>query len=198
MIELLTSKYAFAFLAFAFVLIGYIPYVVSTLRGITRPHILTWSLWGLLNGIGCAAQLSAGGGLGSVATGGSFAFCVIIAVLAYRQNLVRITQGDWILFGAGLLAVPLWFMIESPILAVIWISIIDFVAFLPTIRKSYHHPVQEKVFAFSVSTLKFIVSLFALESYSLVTYLYPASLVVTNSSFIAMVLWRRRVLARSQ
>jgi len=44
--------------------------------------------------------------------------------------------------------------------------------------------------------LKFVLAIIALENYSLVTWLYPASLVFTNLFFVIMLVVRRRQIPR--
>jgi uncharacterized membrane protein len=44
---------------------------------------------------------------------------------------------------------------------------------------------------FALSAISFGISLFALQSVNMTTVLYPASLVVTNTVFVAMVMIRR-------
>jgi cytochrome c-type biogenesis protein CcmH/NrfF len=46
--------------------------------------------------------------------------------------------------------------------------------------------------------LKFVPSLFALDSYSIATWLYPATLVVVNGFVAALLVSRRRHLRRKQ
>ncbi|MBS3070323.1 hypothetical protein J4220_02340, partial [Candidatus Micrarchaeota archaeon] len=56
----------------------------------------------------------------------------------------------------------------------------------------YRKPFEENATAFALNSLKFIVGLAALETYALATWLYPASLVLTNGAFALMLLLRRR------
>ena len=76
------------------------------------------------------------------------------------------------------------------------ISVIDALGFYPTFRKSYHKPWEEFLTHYSLASIKFLLSLFALEQFNLTTTLYPASLIFMNAAFLAMTLWRRRVLPR--
>ena len=75
------------------------------------------------------------------------------------------------------------------------ITVIDALGFVPTFRKSYSRPFEETAVTYAISGLKFVVAILALENLSLVTWLYPASLVLMNGLFVGMVLTRRRQLS---
>ena len=70
----------------------------------------------------------------------------------------------------------------------------DACGFIPTFRKAFHKPHEETLMEYALSVVKFTIALFALESFNLTTWLYPASLVLTNGLFVAMLLGRRRSL----
>ena len=95
------------------------------------------------------------------------------------------------MFGAGIVLI-LWFGVQQPLLSIIMVVIIDALGFFPTFRKSFHKPHEETLITFMFSSLKFVIGLFALESYSLITWLYPTYLVFANGIFVLMLIIRRR------
>lgn len=76
----------------------------------------------------------------------------------------------------------------------ILITVIDTLGFAPTFRKAYHKPQEETLITFALSAVKFVISIVALSNYSTVTVLYPASLVLMNGLFVAMLIIRRKQL----
>jgi hypothetical protein len=74
--------------------------------------------------------------------------------------------------------------------------LIDIFAFIPTFRKSFTKPEQETATTYALDALKFFLSILALEAFTPVTYLYPAAIVLLDSSFVAMLLIRRRQLKK--
>jgi hypothetical protein len=88
----------------------------------------------------------------------------------------------------------LWHFTDDPLNAVFVITAVEIFAFYPTFRKSWFKPHQELAFAYIMDALKYVVSFWAMESYSLTALLYPVFIVALQSVFIAMLLWRRRVL----
>ena len=75
------------------------------------------------------------------------------------------------------------------------VTLIDVLAFVPTFRKSWRRPEQESVFTFALGSLKFLLGIAALPEQSIISSLYPWSIVITNSIFVLMVIFRRHQLA---
>ena len=170
---------------------GYTFYIKGILKGEVKPHAFTWSVWGILTLIAFIAQLVDGGGPGAWVTGATALMSFIFAIVGLgASSRTYIQKSDWLLFIFTLLAIPVWFITENPLWAIVLITIIDAVAFAPTFRKAFHHPETENTWTYFLSGTKFIVGIAALESFTTTTVLYPASLVLANYAFVAMVLWR--------
>lgn len=174
--------------------IGYAPYFRDIFKGKTKPHAFSWLVWGVLTGIAFVGQVVSGGGAGAWVTGFTAVICLAIFSLALSKGKKDFPFVDWMsLVGAGF-ALLLWFLTEDPLAAVILVSVIDALGFIPTYRKSYARPSEETLFTYNMSSLKFVVGLFALGSYSLVTVLYPLSLIVSNTAFVILLITRRKQL----
>ena len=171
----------------------YIPYALDMKRGHTRPHVFSWIIWGLVNIIVFAAQLSDGAGPGAWATGFLALADLLIAAVAVKRSENKITRSDWVAFIAGLLAIPFWYFTGEALLAVIFAIIVDAFAYYPTFRKSFAKPHEETLSTYVIYSLTFFLALFALERVTWVTALFPLYMVAINLLFVFMVLWRRRV-----
>ncbi len=84
-------------------------------------------------------------------------------------------------------------MTDSALNAVILLTIIDTLGFVPTFKKAYYYPFEEKLSFFIIMIVKDIFTIIALEEYSLTTLLFPITLDVTSIAFIVMVFIRRKV-----
>ena len=174
--------------------VGFAPYIKNTLAGKTKPHAFSWLIWGVLEATGFLAQLSKGGGAGAWVTGASAAMVFFIAGIALYRRETEINIIDWLAFFGGLLGIILWVITKNPLTAVILVVISDALAFVPTFRKSYYHPEQETLFEYICTATKYFISLFALEALNLTTWLYPASMIVTNLSLVTMSVFRKNKL----
>ena len=181
-----TVKSLLGSLAVIISLVGYIPYFRDIWKGKTKPHAFSWLVWGTLAVIAFGGQMLEGAGPGAWVTAVSAASAFVVFSIALKKGEVDITTTDWLsLFGAGL-AMLLWAVSNEPLLAIILVIIIDFLGFLPTIRKSYKHPHQETLISYFLAGLKFVIALIALDNYSLVTWLYPGYLVIVNGLFVLL------------
>jgi hypothetical protein len=182
-------------LATAIALISYIPYFRDIFAGKTKPHAFSWFIWGLLTAIGFFGQVADNAGPGAWVTGFTALICFGIAVTALLKGQKdTIVLVDWLsLVGAGV-ALSFWYLTKGPLLSVILITLIDALGFFPTFRKSFYKPQEETKITYFLSGLKFVVALFALQNFSIITTLYPISLVVMNWLFVVMVTVRKRQL----
>ena len=177
-------------------LIGYVPYFRTIFNGKTKPHAFTWLVWGILTAIAFGGQLVGKGGPGTWVTGFTALVSFTIFVLALVKGKRDFPLADWLCLGGCTIGLVLWAITGDPLAAIILITVIDMLAFTPTFRKSYSKPYSEPAFTYTLSGLKFLVSLFALHQLSTVTVLYPASLVLTNVLFVVLVLVQRKRLAQ--
>lgn len=185
----------FGIAAVAVGVIGQGIYIRSILRGETKPHLFTWLVWTTLGAIGFAAMIHDNAGPAAWALGATFLLCLSTALLSLKYGEKSYTRGDKISLIASFSAIIPWLLTDDPLGSVILISIIDGVAFYPTIRKSWNKPGEESLFAYNLGSLKFGLSVLAISNFTLTNALYPATIVFLNTAFVAMCLIRRRQLA---
>lgn len=188
-------KLAVALVSIVITLIGYFYYFRDIFAGKTKPHAFSWLVWASLTAIAFAGQLSDGGGAGAWVTGVTAAISFVIFALAITKGEKNVTKSDRFNLLGALFALVLWFVTSDPLLSIILITVVDFLGFMPTIRKSYHKPREETLIHYVLAGLKFALAIVALEHYSVVTWLYPASLVAANLFFVLLLVTRRRKIA---
>lgn len=173
---------------------AHIPYLMETIKGTNKPHIFTWIIWTMLTFIALAAQISGGAGAGAWVTGATGLICVLITAAAIKNGDKHITRSDWIMFLAGLSAIPVWATTSDPLLAVIIVTAIDVSAVYPTFRKAWRKPFEENSFMYGFNLPRHICSIASIRSLSMVTALYPAALLVMNLVMYIMLKMRRKIL----
>jgi hypothetical protein len=172
--------------------VSYIPYFKNLLSGKTKPHAFSWLVWGILNAIAFSGQIHDKGGAGAWSVGLTATVMFVIFAISLRKGEKDIRPFDWFcLVGAVVSLIP-WLLTKDPLISVILITVIDALGFLPTVRKSFNKPHQETLITFAMSTVKYSLVVIALQHYSLVTTLFPLSLVIMNGLFVAMLIIRRR------
>lgn len=183
-------------LAVVIAFIGYFFYIRDIVRGKTKPHAFSWLMWGLLEAVAFFAQIAKDGGAGSWVTGAGALIAIGVSIVGFVQKEKDIKFVDWLALSGGLIGIVLWQVTSNPLLAVISVTVADAVAFVPTFRKGYHKPQEETLIEYALSSVKWGIGIFALQSLNLTTWLYPASLIITNGSFVVMAAIRRRQLQK--
>lgn len=172
--------------------VAFVPYIKSILHGITKPHAFSWVIWAACTFIVFLAQLADKGGVGAWPIGISGLITIYVAILCYSKKLdSSITRGDWLFFILAMLCIPLWYFTSKPLWAVIILTFIDLLGFAPTFRKSFINPFSEQLTFFALMAARNLISIMALENFSLTTVLFPAATAMACLLFITMVIMRR-------
>jgi len=181
-------------IAIALTFIAFYPYIHSILKGKTKPHVFSWVIWGSTTFVVFLAQLADKGGAGAWPIGVSGVITIYVAVLAYiKKSDITITRTDWLFFIAAMTSLPLWYLTSDPLSAVVILTAVDLFGFVPTFRKAYASPFEEKLTFFVLVAVRNLIAILALAHYSLTTLLFPAVTAVACLVFIVMVMYRRRL-----
>lgn len=194
MIELLLTKELLASIAVILTLVGYAQYFRNIFAGKTKPHMFSWIIWATLTAIAYFAQISDNAGPGAWVTGLTALISFIIVGLAFFKGEKTVTKSDWATFLAAASAIPVWLITDNPLWSVIIITVIDALGFYPTYRKSWMKPYEETAFHYVMAAIKFLLAVVALENFTVITALYPISLVIMNGVFVALLITRRTAL----
>ena len=173
-------------------LLGFLPYIITTLQGKNRPNRASWWIWGIL-GVILGFSYYYSGATTTIWVPICYAICQLItAVLSLKYG-----EGGWsrldklCLVGAGI-SLLLWWIFNSPTLALLFILIIDCLGALPTVIKSYSEPEQESCFSWSIFLIANTLNLIALEQWSIALAAYPFYLFYLSST-IAILLWLPKI-----
>ena len=196
MVHMITMyKELLSAIAIALTFIAFYPYIRSIMQDKTKPHVFSWVIWATVTFVVFLAQLSDNAGAGAWPIGLSGIITICVAVLAYlKKSDSTITRTDWLFLIAAMSSLPFWYLTSDPLWAVVILTSVDILGFGPTIRKSYAYPFEEQLTFFMLIAVRNILSIMALEHYSLTTILFPAITGLACILFIIMVMNRRRVL----
>jgi hypothetical protein len=195
---MLELKTIFGLLAVVLTFVGYIPYIVDTIKGKTKPHLYSWFLWSLVTFIIFALQVLGNAGAGAFVTLATAILCLVEFILGFRSGERDITTFDTVMFVISLIAIAIWVFAKQPMISNLLIITINTFAVVPTIRKSWHKPESETLFSWIMAGTRNVLGILALDQFSLLTWLYPVSSLITNVLFSAMLIVRRKQLAQHQ
>jgi hypothetical protein len=192
----ISAKPTLGVLSIAISVIAYGIYLWQTTKeeGI-RPHPLSWLLWGFVTAVATVAQWAKGAGPGYWVTAFTAIACFIIGVLTLRKYKHQFSRLDWIALILGIAAV-FWFAFEkNPTAAAVLATIADVLGYYSTVKKGWHYPYSDSPICFALNSIKFIPALFALDAYSVATWLYPATIVIVNGGVAIMLFLRQKALS---
>jgi hypothetical protein len=185
-------KQALSVIAVVLTFLAYIPYYRDIVRGKTHPHIYSWALWALLTVLIVALQIKGNAGSAIYVTASAGLLCIGVIVLGLKHGKRDITTSDTIVAILGLIAIGFWLIIGQPIISIVLVVIADLLAFVPTVRKSWHKPYSETLSLYATNTLRFTLALLAVKEYTILSSLWLAVWVLANGLFSVMLVIRRK------
>ncbi len=186
------SKQLLSVIAVALTVFAYYPYIRSIGRNEIRPHVFSWVIWGVTTVIVFFAALQADGGAGAWVIGISGVIAIFIAFLALqKKGDIHITKTDWLFFLAAISSLPIWYFTSDPVWSVVILTLVDVLGFGPTIRKAYDQPYSEPTNFYALFAVRNVIVMFALESYSVTTVLFPAATGAACLLLVLMIYLRR-------
>ena len=174
---------------------AYVPYFRDIFRGKCHPHAFSWFIWFVIIFIVFLVQLLGGAGIGSFTTLAAGLICLAVAVLGWFVGRRDISKWDWVAFVSAFALLPLWYVIEDPLMVVIIITLIDLIGYFPTWRKATLRPYEERSQTFFILSISSLFALFSLADTSLANMLYVAYLVVMHFATGTYVVWRHKVVS---
>ena len=133
-----------------------VPYVLSIVRGKTRPSAVSQFLWAVLGVIDVAAQYSAGASwsliMVAAVTFNTGVFTVLaLAGYGYRNN--KLTWTDWACLLLAIVSLMAWYLTNNPVIALLFSLAANILAAIPTFIKAYSEPESELALGWALVTL---------------------------------------------
>lgn len=166
------------------------PYIIDTLRGKTKPHMYSWFIWTVITGMVFIGQVTGEAGPGAWATGCMVAINLCIFLLSLKYGTADITRSDKLCLVGALVALAVWVTADSLVLSIMVLTLIDTLAFVPTVRKILKSPEEETFITYPISSLRCFLSVLALSNYSVITGLYPFAMLAMYSMITVILLYR--------
>jgi hypothetical protein len=187
----MTFKDLMGALAVLIAVIAYAVYVWKSLRGDARPHPLSWLIFGVLTGTGYLVQLDQAAGPGSWVMAITTAVCFLLCLMSFWKGEREFPWYEWAFLFAAAVIFAFYLWSRQPALSAILAAAVNVLGFGPTVTKAWARPYSDSVTTFALNSLKFIPSFFAMDTISVATCIFPATLVAANAA-VALVIYARR------
>ncbi len=159
--------------------LGTLPYLFKTIKGEIQPNKITWLFWSIplitilaqyLEGVLTWASLP-------VFMAGFAPFLIFCASFINPKAYWKLQKFDYILGVGIILSIILWAITKNIFLAITFSIIADFLAAIPTLKKSYTYPKSESIWPFFTGLFANIFSLFVMERYDFIEMAFPIYLI---------------------
>lgn len=170
----------------------YIVYVKGILSGNNKPHPFSRAIRCVMTIVATLAQLTETSGLAIGIGTMTVIFQIIVIGFSYRHfSTTSLGRYDRLSGAFWLIAIGARLYTGSPLWSVYFLCLGDMIGFIPTIIKSRSHPQEEYLSVYITTIVKWLVNLLLLGTYTVVTALYPAYLVIINILFIVYTFLRK-------
>jgi len=178
--------------------IAYIIYVVAILKRQSRPNRATWFIWTFVGLILAVSYYFSGAKNTIWVPFIEFIGPLIIAVLSIKYGEGGLKdKTDLICLIGAIISLALWFIFDSPVIALVTNLVIDAFALIPTIKKSYLRPQGEDFWAWFGTGTADTINIFAIEKFTFGVMVYPIYMFVLDL-IIIILLARGRIKSSSK
>lgn len=186
--------YIFAIASGLLTVAAVVPYIWDMVRGSTRPNVVSWGLWLLVQSIFAAGQFTAGASLSIVlpiVEVFTVGIVVVLGLVGYGYK--KYGPLDILCLVLALGAIVLWQITNDPMVA-LWMSVgADFMAAIPTLYKSYKDPESETISTYFLVVLSALAAAFSTTIYDVPNLLWPAYIFGINGAVVVLVLLGKKM-----
>jgi len=155
--------------------IGVAGYIKDTVSGRIKPNRVSFLLWSFAPLIAFFAQIKQGVGIQSLLTFsvGFFPLLIFIASFLNKKAEWKLTKFDFICAILSLLGLILWIVTKVGNIAIIFGIFADFLAALPTIKKSYFHPETESAWPWLAAIISDVLTILTITNWNFANFGFP-------------------------
>lgn len=182
----------FVYLALALSAVGGASYVRDTLRGVTSPNRVTWSLWGVEGVLAFGVEVQQHVGLAAWMTLmlGLVPVVIVVASFRHRHGVWKIGTFDIVCGAIAVLGLVFWGVVHESTVALVSFVIADQVAALPTVRKSWVAPASESARVFFLGAVNCVLTILTLKTFTTAGVLFPGCIALTDTVMAVVIVSR--------
>jgi hypothetical protein len=179
--------------SFFIAIAGVIPYIINIIKKKTVAHVYTWLIWAILQTIAVVAQIKNGAGFGAgYGIAGSLA-CYSVMFLSLKNGFKNIKKFDTFCLILALISMIIYIGLKNPLLAVIMATATNFIGSLPTLRKTFVDPSSETMSAYLFGGIGVLLSILALQNYTLITSLYLINIILIDTLLVGIMIFKKKI-----
>ncbi len=170
------------YVAGAIALLQAVPYLISIIRGHTKPERATYAIWSLVNVLTMASYIAAGArttiwvGLAFTTTS------IVVFLLSFKFGMGGLNKFDAFCLGLAAVGIVIWLTTSDPALALYFYIGVKALGYLPTLKKVYYYPKTENTLSWIMVASASVLNLFAITSWTPQIALFPLYAVAADLS----------------
>ncbi len=182
----------FVILGFLIGLTGCFSYLVSTIKGKTKPNRVTWFLWALSPLIAFVAEIKEGVGIQSLMTFGvGFGpLLIFLASFITRGSVWKLRRFDFFCGALSIIGLFLWYMTKNGNFAIFFSILADGAAAAPTFVKSYRFPETENYHVYLTAVISAIITLLTIKVWNFANFGFPLYILILCATFVFLIKFR--------
>jgi hypothetical protein len=172
-------------------IVAIIPYLRDTLRGKTRPNVITWFTWTLLNVLTAAAAFAAHAVQTGIFASAVAVVTASVCIVGLRDGIKKYTIFDYICQALALVGIVLWKLTNEPSVAITVAIAASFIGTAPTYRHAWRKPHEETWQAFALDGSSAVLAALSVANWNYVSLAYPVYIALSDASLAAVISGRR-------
>jgi hypothetical protein len=187
----------FGYLSGIFIILSFLPYLISIFKGQTKPERASWLLWVILGGIAFSSQLAKGASASLWLPAFQTIGDIFILILSIKYGMGGLLKRDKVAFVVAGLSLILWYITREPIIALLLAILIDATGATLTAIKSYEHPTTESISAWVLTGFGGFFAIFAVGNWNWVLLLFPIYTFLANVAIVSSIKLGQRVVHKN-
>lgn len=165
---------------------AYVRYMLAVISGKSKPVIISWVLWCLIDVVAVMSMYSAGvvsmQMIGSVV--GSIGV-MIVAIVFGEQHTWNFF--DYLCLGLAIVSLAAWYFVPNPVIGLVLSQISVLAASVPTFISAWKNPEQEDVLSWAMFFGSCIFAIIAINEGSLENIMQPVIFTLIESTMVYLV-----------
>ena len=172
----------------ALALVSYVVYIIAILKGKAKPHRTTRFVLVVITVLTTASLFFQNNSV-ALWLSASMAFgCIFVFILSIKFGMGGAAKTDIICLVVSLVGIALWKLTRNPSLALYASVTADFVSQVPMLIKTYRFPKTEVWTFYALDVIAAILSLLAINQWTVPNLIFPAYIVLIDSTTILFIL----------
>lgn len=183
-------KFIFSVLSGILVIAGFMPYLVTTLRGKTTPRKTTWIIFTTLDSIAFVGMLIEHKLNGQILA--SVAVAIFSLLLAFRYGAPGWTFRDKLCLGGAVVALALWWLSGNPVVGIFVSMSVLVLGAWPMVVETWKDPRSEDPVAWLLYWLSCIAMLIGIREWTLAEASQPIAFTIVETTMTYITWFRRK------